>query len=302
MTSEMTMEETGVTREIKNNVFCDLFSDRKNALSLYNAINGTDYEDEGLMEIVTMGDVIYLHQKNDVSVLFDSKLTLWEHQSTLNRNMPVRGLMYYARNIEGVMGKGIRRLYYSRLVKIPAPDYYVLYNGTEAMPDREDLRLSDAFLVPTEGYEFTAHMININVPHNKELMEKCPALKGYAVLVEYVRKNRALGMPDAEAADQAVKRCISEGVLADYLMKKRSEAVRMFLTEFDEEEWKLAMKEEGIEEGLEKGILIFIADKREDGVSDDVIRTRLKKHYDLPDEKIDSYLSAEPATETSPCP
>ena len=82
-------------REIKNSVFCDLFSDRKNALSLYNAINGTDYNDENELEIATIDEVIYLHQKNDVSVFFDSKLTLWEHQSTLSYNMPVRGLMYY---------------------------------------------------------------------------------------------------------------------------------------------------------------------------------------------------------------
>ena len=59
------------------------------------------------------------------------------------------------------------------------------------------------------------------------------------------------------------------------------------------------MKEEGIEEGLEQGITIFIVDKREDGVSDDMIRIRLKKHYGLPDEKTGSDLSVEQAAETA---
>ena len=140
--------ETNVRRNEKDSVFCDLFSDRKRALSLYNAINGTDYQDETELQIVTMDDVIFLHQKNDVSVMFDSKLTLWEHQSSLNYNMPLRGLMYYGRNIEGVLGEGIKKLYWKKLVKIPAPDYYVLYNGTDEMPDRVDLHLSDAFQVP----------------------------------------------------------------------------------------------------------------------------------------------------------
>jgi len=235
-------------REIKNSVFCDLFSDRKNALSLYNAINGTDYTDENELEIATIDEVIYLHQKNDVSVLFDSKLTLWEHQSTLSYNMPVRGLMYYSRNLEGIMGEGIRKLYRRNVVKIPAPDYYVLYNGEGEMPDRLDMRLSEAFMVPSEGYEFTAHMININEPHNKELMNRCPALSGYATLIEYTRKNIECGMQTRKAVDKAVERCISEGILKDYLLKKRAEAVSMFLTEFDEKAWEKTIREEALEE------------------------------------------------------
>ena len=240
--------ETNVRRNEKDSVFCDLFSDRKRALSLYNAINGTDYQDETELQIVTMDDVIFLHQKNDVSVMFDSKLTLWEHQSSLNYNMPIRGLMYYGRNIEGVLGEGIKKLYWKKLVKIPAPDYYVLYNGIDEMPDRVDLHLSDAFQVPAEGYEFTAHMININVSHNGDLLSKCPTLKEYATLVEYARENVGKGLKHEEAVDKAIQRCIEEGILKEYLIKKRAEARRMFLTEFDEDSWRESMREEGREE------------------------------------------------------
>ncbi len=102
------MTEHTVDREYKNNVFCDLFSEKSNALSLYNALNHTDYQNTEEVEIVTLSDVIYMQQKNDVSIMFQNELVLWEHQSTLNFNMPLRGLIYFAHNIDGVLkSKGI---------------------------------------------------------------------------------------------------------------------------------------------------------------------------------------------------
>ena len=159
------MKKNYVDREYKNNVFCDLFSEKKNALSLYNALNHTAYTDIDDLEIVTLSDVIFMQQKNDVSIMFQNELALWEHQSTLNYNMPLRGLIYFAHNIDGILkSKGIT-LYGKKIVKIPSPVYYVFYNGTEHAPDRQDLKLSDSFISPTEGYEWTAHMLNINAGH-----------------------------------------------------------------------------------------------------------------------------------------
>ena len=89
------MGEYKADREYKNNVFCDLFSEKSNALSLYNALNHTDYQNTEELEIVTLSDVIFMRQKNDVSIMFQNELTLWEHQSTLNFNMPLRGLIYF---------------------------------------------------------------------------------------------------------------------------------------------------------------------------------------------------------------
>ena len=88
-----------IRRSHKDTVFNDLFSDKRNALSLFNALNDTDYQDADSLEVVTLSDAIYIHGKNDVSVLFQNQLTLWERQSTLNYNMPLRGLIYYAHKI-----------------------------------------------------------------------------------------------------------------------------------------------------------------------------------------------------------
>ena len=79
-----------ITRDYKDTLFTDLFSDKENALSLYNALNQTSYTNVEELEIVTLSDVLYMHQKNDVSILFQNEITLWEHQSTLNYNMPLR--------------------------------------------------------------------------------------------------------------------------------------------------------------------------------------------------------------------
>lgn len=88
-----------------------MFSDRKRAPSLYNALNRTNYTDESAIEIVTLSDAVYIHLRNDVSILFDNQITLWEHQSTLNCNMPLRGLKYFAHNISGILqSRGISLL------------------------------------------------------------------------------------------------------------------------------------------------------------------------------------------------
>lgn len=299
------MKRNYVDREYKNNVFCDLFSEKKNALSLYNALNHTAYTDIDDLEIVTLSDVIFMQQKNDVSIMFQNELALWEHQSTLNYNMPLRGLIYFAHNIDGILkSKGIT-LYGKKIVKIPSPVYYVFYNGTEHAPDRQDLKLSDSFISPTEGYEWTAHMLNINAGHSQELLNSCPVLKGYVTLVQYIRRYRKQGKSPAEAVDLAIDQCIEENMLKEYLLKKKSEVKLMLLTEFDEELFARTMKEEGLEEGiekglkkglekgrkegLEKGIQIFIEDNLEEEVPEERIRSKLQKHFGLTEEKAAEY-------------
>ena len=242
-----------VKRGYKDSVFYDLFSDKENALSLYNALNHTSYTNVEDLEIVTLSEVIYMHQKNDVSILFQNEITLWEHQSTLNFNMPLRGLIYFAHNIDGLLQSRGINLYGKKMVRIPAPSYYVLYNGKEEGPEMQDLKLSDSFLTRREGYEWTAHMININVGHNPKILEKCPPLKGYAALVAYVREYQEQNLSLSEAVDQATQRCIQEGYLKAYLLKKRSEVKLMLLTEFNEEAFVQTIKEEGREEGREQG-------------------------------------------------
>ncbi|HBA48281.1 MAG TPA: hypothetical protein DCZ91_10890 [Lachnospiraceae bacterium] len=160
---------------------------------------------------------------------------------------------FYAHNIDGILkSKGVG-VYGKKLVKIPAPDYYVFYNGRENAPDRQDLRLSDAFLVPREGYEWTAHMLNINAEGNRKLLNQCPALKGYVALIQYVREFQGAGDSLSESMDKAIDKCVKEGLLKEYLLKRKAEVKLMLLTEFDEELFAETIRGEGFEDGFAKG-------------------------------------------------
>ena len=54
------MYEANVRRNFKDSLFCMVFQEKKELLSLYNAINGSRYEDPELLEITTIQDVRYM--------------------------------------------------------------------------------------------------------------------------------------------------------------------------------------------------------------------------------------------------
>lgn len=181
-------KELHVVRNHKDTVFRLLYQNREKLLELYNALNGTAYEDTGAMEICTLENAIYMGVKNDVSFLFDSEMNLYEHQSTFNPNMPLRDLLYMARQLEKYVAG--RTLYSSKQIKIPVPRFVVFYNGTQEQPERRLLKLSDAFekKVLSPELEVKVTMLNINIGNNRDLMQKCRTLREYCLFVECVRK------------------------------------------------------------------------------------------------------------------
>lgn len=217
--------------------------------------NGTSYTDAGGLEITTLENAVYMTYKNDVSFVFNYELMLYEHQSTVNPNMPLRNLMY----VSDVLGRWLegRNLYGSRPVKIPAPRFVVFYNGREDLPDRSVLRLSDSYERAQEHpeLELVVTVYNINWGHNREIMDTCEQLAGYA---RFVAKVREYGeeMPRKEAVGKAVEYCIGNGILEDFLKKHRAEAIEMWY-DFDAERYLADEKkwsyEQGVEQGMERG-------------------------------------------------
>lgn len=151
--------------------------------SYINAVNNTDYTDVNALQMTTIDDAIYMHMKNDSSFIIASEMDLYEHQSTYNLNMPLRGFWYFGHFYEKYVKNTGKNVYGRELIEIPTPRYIVFYNGTDEMPDETVLRLSDAFMKPddTGGYEWTAKMLNINKGHNRKLMEKCRPLKEFSI-------------------------------------------------------------------------------------------------------------------------
>lgn len=249
---EVVTENRG-NREHKDRFFKKVFSTKKALLSLYNAVNGTDYTNPDDIEINTIEDFLYLNMKNDVSFLFTDKMNLYEHQSSVNPNMPFRGFIYLSKLYHKTVYEKYD-FFDDELVKIPMPQFVVFYNGTKEEPDRKVLSLSDAFNGDGKfepALECKATVLNINYEHNKELMEKCTELRDYALLISRIRSNCKSGMMLGDAIDKAIEDCIKEGVLKDILETHRMEAKEMLFTEYNEEAHMKHIKESSFESGID---------------------------------------------------
>ncbi|MEY8378637.1 Rpn family recombination-promoting nuclease/putative transposase [Lachnospiraceae bacterium 56-18] len=244
-------------REHKDSVFVDLFyqdeTAKKNLLSLYNALHDTNYEDETIIRKVKIDDVLYKNFKNDISCEVNGLVLVFgEHQSTINRNMPLRCLMYVGRAYEQLLDSKAR--YRTTLVKIPTPEFYVFYNGEKEQPLEQVLTLSDAFMNPVgeNSVELKVKVININSDKAHEVLDKCGILKEYSQFISTVRK-----YSDEEGAiKKAIKECIEKGILADYLKRKGSEVENMLIAEYSYEEDMQVKLQEGIWQGRREGITL----------------------------------------------
>ena len=244
-------------REYKDRLFRLVFNNKEDLLSLYNAVAGAQYEDPDELEINTLGNVLYLSMKNDISFLVSGTLNLYEHQSTYNPNMPMRGVLYFARLYGKIIAQNNINIYSSSSKKFPFPQHIVFYNGTENQPDRTILRLSDLFERSGEGktpaLECITVMLNINYGHNRALLEKCRRLEEYAIFVDRVRRNLKAGKPLEEAIMQTIDDCIRDEILRDILIQQKAEVVQVILETFDKEKYEKAVKSETYEDGYQAG-------------------------------------------------
>ena len=253
-----TKKEIRVARNHKDRLFRMIFREKKELLSLYNAVNGTFYTNAEDLEIVTLENAIYMNMKNDLAFIMDSYLNLYEHQSTYSPNMPLRDLFYIAKELQGQIDH--RDLYRNTLIKIPTPRFLVFYNGSEEQAEKKYLRLSDAFQKSMDDpdLELVVTMLNINLGKNKKLLEQCRTLKEYAIYVKKVRTYAKSMKNVEEAVERAVTECINEGILQEFLLQNRKEAVEMSIFEYDkvEEEKKLRKAEfdAGVEQGFKQGV------------------------------------------------
>ena len=244
--------------KVKDSLFRFIFDNEEHkdwCLSLYNAINGTDYDDPSVLQFVTLKEVIYMNIKNDLSFILYDKVNFYEHQSTYNPNMPIRFLDYVASFYSGWFSVHEEiNVYSSKLQKLPTPKIICFYNGLKDIPERLELRLSDAFDNPKESdIELTVHMININYGHNRELLEKCGPLNDYSYYVHLVRHGVREGLSFEAATEKAVLELPDDSTIKQYLIRNRAEVKKVFLTEYDEERTLAFLKKESYDDGVEDG-------------------------------------------------
>ncbi len=286
----MSQSNATVNKEYKSSLFARIFSEPEAALSLYNSLNGTDYDDPAGLEINTIESVLYIGWKNDVSFLIGSDMNLYEHQATWNPNMPLRGLFYFADLYRGYVSSRSLDIYASVPLKLPAPRYAVFYNGTREEPERLELRLSSLFLkkdgaqdapAPSSlspkkdraqgappALECTAQVLNINFGHNRELMGRCRKLYEYSYFIDAVRRHLREGLTLGAAVDRTADECIAGDILKEFLLKHRAEVANMVMPEFDAELHDRTTREIGYNEGYDEGRTAGIAEGKTAGIAE----------------------------------
>ena len=257
----------GNKRKVKDVLFRAVFGENKKALlELYNLLNGTDYTDTEGLEIVTIEDAFFITYKNDVAYVFSGVISLYEHQSTVNPNMPVRFLIYISEEYQKIVGLMKKDIYGKSLISLPTPKCVVFYNGEQDAPDVQEIQLSDAFSNKevAADLQLKVTVININYGHNKEMMDRCATLEEYAHFVNILRDNAA-HYDINTAGDVTIEYCIEHGILADFLKEKKSEVLGMILRDFDRKKYEYTLKEDAREEGREEGREVGREEGREEG-------------------------------------
>ena len=236
-------------RTYKDRLFIRIFEHKEDLLSLYNAVNGSDYQNPDELEITTLDNAIYMRMKNDISFLIDGYMSLYEHQSTFNPNMPLRDCLYMLQIYQNYIDSQELDLYSSVLLKIPTPRLVVFYNGQEKMRNEEMciLRLSDSYEKPEKepALECRVQVINVNYGKNRDMMEKCPKLYEYSYLVAKIRENQASGKTLEGAISTALEDCLAQGYLTELLTTYKREVTGMLLYEYDERKHLKNTYEEG---------------------------------------------------------
>jgi len=226
--------DINANRNYKDSVFSLLFSNPEILRELYSAIEGIDVPKDAIVSINTLSEALFMKKINDLSFTIDDRIVvLIEHQSTISQNIPLRILMYIARVYEKIVEE--ENIYHKKLVKIPTPEFIVLYNGKEECPDYQELRLSSAFkditglkLKDSEGFplELVVQIYNINQGRNVEILKRSNYLNGYSFFVDKFYEYRQ-HLSLEESAKAVVKYCIENNVLREFLETHGSEVCNM---------------------------------------------------------------------------
>ena len=285
-------------REYKDSVFSLYLSDPQRLIDVYNAVANTNYAPDTPVEINTLTDVLYKNQINDLSfVLDDQVVVLIEHQSTINENMPLRLYMYSARVYEKITKQ--KPLYKRKQVKIPVPQFIVLYNGNEPFPEYAEQKLSDSFLIEQEklALELKVSIYNINYEVNAEIVQKSKSLNEYSQFIGKIKDNLADGLTLEESIKQTIEYCIEHNIMKEFLEANGSEVANMLLSGWNMDEALAVSKEEGFEDGFEAGERRGIMQGMAAGKAEGVAQERENNIR-----KLSSKLSSEEIAETLQLP
>ena len=274
-------------KKYRDSVFRDYFNEPVRLLSLCNAILGTQYSDVGALKITTLEGIFFDNQKNDISCTIGNNfLVLIEHQTSVNDNMPFRCLSYVTELLNNLVTNK-KKLYHKMLIRFPAPRFVVLYDGDKAEPLKKEMRLSDAFSGDSSSLELVVTAYNINYGLEQPLLEKCRYLSDYSTLVGKVKEGIRLGLSRRDAISRAVKFCLDNGFMKDYLKHNSQEVFNMLALEWNMDDALQARFEDGYENGRNEGISVGIESVALNLISMGMTAEKVQEATNLPLERIE---------------
>ena len=279
-------------REYKSDVISMMLQIPEYALDVYNAMNDSAYTDPDMIQIMRLENGISLSVRNDASFFISNYLNLYEHQSTYSPNAPLRFLIYLTNLLKKLIGK--RDLYGRKRVQIATPHFAVFYNGTEKRPEKEVLKLSDAFINQTDTpeIELTVTVYNINPNNNTQLLEKSEVLRGYMIFVNHVRENLehqkkiAQNAPEYDevayeeelevAINEAIDYCVKHHIMEEFFRENRSEVTKSMVLDYTWERREELIRAEEYEDGKREGLEIGRAEGEKRGRAEGERRGRIE--------------------------
>ena len=256
----MAEKRDNVAVKYKDNVFCMLYREKENLLDLYNALRGSNYTNVDDLQVTTLNGGSYMKYKNDASFILNMRLYMFEQQSSKNENMPLRFLHYLSDVYREMFSNDV--LHRRSMIKIPVPHFVTFYNGLEKWIEEEaEIKLSDMYEIPVDNPQLELKVQVININKDVDILSKCETLRGYMTFVNKTRCKTQVEKKDVkQAVLEAIDECMEENILVDFFEKHREEVVEVSIYDYDEEKVRKILadeaREEGVEEGIEKGEII----------------------------------------------
>lgn len=241
------------SRNYRDTILRKLCQDETEAIALCNAITGSNYSADSKVLLCDL-DSSLMWRYNDIAIAVENELLcMFEHQSSISTNLPLRFLSYVADILYSWFVQ-TEKLYSSKLYKIPTPKFYVLYNGEQPLKETT-LKLSTAFEVEggENSLELVVHIIDVNYNSENEILKKSPLLRGYSYLIEQIRIYKKQGFTRDQAIGLGIKHCIEQDVLRAFLKMHYEEVAKMLNFQYDQEAEHRVLREEAKEEGFEEG-------------------------------------------------
>ena len=239
-------------RNAKASVFEDLFSDPKNLLALYKALHPEDTAaTEADLKHVELRNILTKGRYNDLGFMVGSRLMiLVEAQSTWSVNIIPRCFMYLADTWNQFFIAEGSDLYSSKAVTIPEPELYVIYTGDKQI-DKKSISLTDEFFGGKETAVETIVTV-LQYDGGTDIIDQyitfCKVLDGQRE--EYPEDPKM-------AVQEAIRICMEEGVLEEYLHERAKEVVNIMLTLYSQEQATKMMlaaeRKEALAEGRAEG-------------------------------------------------